>query len=132
MTGKEVIMDKQKQLQEKVDRTLEMMGRMESLKAGPYFYTRLESKLCSREREKRYGIRNIFRIFDRRLRPVLVTLLIVMNVISALFFLLESQNTRTSQEEYQANISLFLENYSLNSNIYDIDVTEKLISARED
>lgn len=125
-------MDKQKQLQEKVDRTLEMMDRMESLKAGPYFYTRLEAKLCSREREKRLGLRDISRIFDRGLRPVFVTLLIVINVISAVFFLLESQNTRTSQEEYQANISLFLEKYSLTHNIYDIDVTEKMISARED
>lgn len=121
-------MDKRKQLQEKVDRTLEMMDRMESLKAGPHFYARIESKLCSREREKRHGLSNISRIFDRGLRPVFATLIIVINVISAVFFLVESPNTRTSHEEYQTNISTFLEDYSLTRNTYDIDVTEKMIS----
>jgi hypothetical protein len=115
-------MDKQKRLQEEVDKTLEMMDRMESLEAGPYFYTRLEAKLRSREREKRHWA----------LRPVLLTLLIVINVISAVFFLVESQNTRTSREEYQTDISAFLEDYSLNRNTYDIDVTEKMTAAGGD
>lgn len=125
-------MDKQKRLQEKADRTLEMMDHMESLEAGPYFYTRLESKLCSREREKRHWLPNISQISNRWLRPVFLTLLIVINVISTVFFLLESRNSRTSQEEYHTNISLFLEDYSLTQNTYDIDVTEKMNMAGGD
>lgn len=115
-------MDKEKRLQEDVEKTLEMMDRMESLEAGPYFYTRLEAKLHSREKEKRHW----------ELKPVLLTLLIVINVVSAVFFLVESINTRTGREEYQTNISTFLEDYSLNRNTYDIDVTEKMTAARGD
>lgn len=123
-------MDKQKRLREEVDKTLEMMDRMESLEAGPYFYTRLEAKLRSREKKKRHWLPNISQVFNKGLRPVLLTLLIVINVISALFFMVQSQNTRTRQEEYQTNISTFLEDYSLNRNTYDIDVAEKMTAAR--
>ncbi len=122
-------MDKQKRLQDEVDKTLEMMDRMESLEAGPYFYTRLESKLRSREREKRHWLPNISQVLDKGLRPVLLTLLIVINMISAVFFMVQSKITRTRQEESQTYISTFLEDYSLNRNTYDIDVVEKMTAA---
>jgi hypothetical protein len=123
-------MDKQKRLQDEVDKTLEMMDRMESLEAGPYFYTRLESKLRSREREKRHWLPNISQVLDKGLRPILLTLLIVINMISAVFFMVQSKITRTRQEESQTYISTFLEDYSLNRNTYDIDVAEKMTEAR--
>jgi hypothetical protein len=122
-------MDKQKRLQDEVDKTLEMMDRMESLEAGPYFYTRLESKLRSREREKRHWLPNISQVLDKGLRPILLTLLIVINMISAVFFMVQSKITRTRQEESQTYISTFLEDYSLNRNTYDIDVVEKMAAA---
>ena len=77
-------------------------------------------------RSFRYGSNIVF------MSIIVFGIIILINVISTIFFLSESQNTRTRQEEYQTNISLFLENYSLNRNIYDIDVTQKIISARED
>lgn len=46
-------MDKEDRIREKVEKTLEMIDRLESPKAGPYFYTRLEAELRSREKVSR-------------------------------------------------------------------------------
>jgi hypothetical protein len=127
-------MDKEKRIQEEVDMTLEIMDRMETLEAGPYFYTRLETKLRSREREKKYGWPQIAPLWDRGLKPLLLTLLILINVTSAVFFLVQSQSQydRANQEQYQTDISAFIQDYSLDRNTYDIDVSEKMIAAGED
>ena len=125
-------MDKEKRIQEEVDMTMEIMDRMETLEAGPYFYTRLEAKLRSRERENKYGWPHITLLWDRALRPVLLALFIIINVISAVFFLATSPHTRTNRAQYQTDISTFIQDYSLDRNTYDIDVTEKMIAAGED
>jgi len=122
-------MDKQKQIQQEVDKTLETMNHMETLEAGPYFYTRLESKLKSSKREKRYfRIPNIWTILNEGLKPAFIIILILINVISALFFLMKSPN-RQSRIENSINFSFILEEYSLNPNTYDIDLTDKIIDS---
>ena len=123
-------MDKQKRLHEEVDRTLEMMDRLEDIEAGPYFYTRLESKLHSRDREKRPWLPAVSGILDilhvKGLRPALLMFLIMVNVISALFFLAQSKDTRSPCEEYRSYIAVFVEDYSLDRNTYDTDITDKM------
>lgn len=120
-------MDNENGIRENVEKTLEMIDRLEPPKPGPYFYTRLEAELRRREKESygrlpaKYGL--------ARLRPALVTLLLLINVISAAFFLAGPKTIpadKTGTTGYKDYASVFLEDYSLKKNTYDIDVTEKM------
>lgn len=120
-------MNKEDRIRENVEKTLDMIDRLEAPKAGPYFYTRLEAELRSREKESRGWLPGTLGM--GRLRPVLVTLLLLINVISAAFFLVEPNTVpagKAGDSEYGDYASVFLEDYSLKKNTYDVDVAEKM------
>lgn len=120
-------MDKEDRIREKVEKTLEMMDRLEAPKAGPYFYTRLEAELRSREKESRGWLPDI--LAAGRLRAVLVILLLLINVISTAFFLAKPLTIpagKTEYSEYGEYASILLEEYSLKKNTYDVDAVEKM------
>ncbi len=128
-------MGKQKRLRDEVDKTLGIMDQMEPLDAGPYFYTRLQAKLHSLEKEKKKWLPHFLEsaglIYVKKLRPVMLALLIGINVISAVFFLVESKSTRSGEKD-QAILSAFVKDYSLNRNTYDTNVTEKMTAVKEE
>ncbi|MCP4213225.1 MAG: hypothetical protein GY765_01155, partial [bacterium] len=124
---------KQKRIREEVDKTLGLMDNMEKLEGGPYFYTRLEAEIRSREKSPSWLPAFLP---AKLLRPALA-LLLVINVVSTLVFFTtiepgasttigtEKQET-TLIADKQEYMSTFLEDYSLNRNTYDVDVTEKI------
>lgn len=80
-------MDKKKRIEQEVEETMKAMDRLDRLEAGPYFYTRLEARLKSRQKEKT-GILPVPGWF-RLLKPVMMTLLVLINLVSATYFLIE-------------------------------------------
>ncbi len=117
-------MDKEDRIRENVEKTLEMIDRLEAPKAGPYFYTRLEAELRSREKESRGWLPD--KLAAGRLRAVFVTLLLLINVVSAAFFLAKPKTIPAGKAEYGDYASVLLEDYSLKKNTYDVDVAEKM------
>ncbi len=120
-------MNKEDQVRENVEKTLEIVDRLEPPKPGPYFYTRLEAELLSREKVAHGWLPGKWAA--GRLRPVLVTLLLLINVISAAFFLAGPKTAptgKTGYTEYGDYASVFLEDYSLKKNTYDVDVAKKM------
>ncbi|MCK4761304.1 MAG: hypothetical protein KAW12_03830 [Candidatus Aminicenantes bacterium] len=128
-------MSKEKLIRDEVNKTLEIMDRLEDIEAGPYFYTRLEAELRSRQRAKKGllpDMSQLAHVFSGRvLRPALLTLLMIINIFSAAFFLLESGAAPSGREKEQASLSAFVEEYSSSWNTYDIDVPEKMAAGDE-
>lgn len=117
-------MNKKERINKQVDQTLELMDRLETLEAGPYFYTRLQARLREAERETGNRLIAIFNV--RRLQPALLLLLLVINIVSAVFFLAAPKTAAPGQEDYSTYAAAFLEDYTLDTNSYDTDVTEKM------
>ena len=77
-------MDRKKKIEQEIAKTLEQFDRVERLPEDPYFYTRLQARLKSREETNA--------LFPRVLRPAIVTALLLLNIGTAYFYL----NTGTS------------------------------------
>ena len=120
-------MDKEDRIREKVEETLGLIDRLESPGAGPYFYTRLEAELRSREKESRGWLRG--QSAAGRLRAVFVTLLLLINVVSFVLFLAKPKTVpagKAGYDEYGEYASVLLEEYSLKKNTYDVDAVAKM------
>ena len=77
-------MDRKKKIEQEIAKTLEEFDKVERLPEDPYFYTRMQARLNSREKKNA--------LFPRVLRPAIVTLLLLLNIGTAYFYL----NTGTS------------------------------------
>ncbi|MCP5046653.1 MAG: hypothetical protein GY940_05750 [bacterium] len=132
-------MDKREKIREKVDRTLEAMDHMEKLETGPYFYTRVEARLKNRRKqEARQWMPG--NIFGRALRPVLMTLLLLLNVVSGIVFLLgpgqpahtvRTEKTVSRDKPLQTYVSGLTQEYWQSNEAMDTVVTEKMIGSAE-
>lgn len=117
-------MDKQKRAREEVEKTMSLLDRMENLEAGPYFYTRIEARLRSKEREEKtklWGFPGA-----RVLKPALLLLLLMINLISVFFFLKGSGHTGSAEEKYRTHVSQLVQEYWPTQDTYDISITEKM------
>ncbi len=117
-------MDKRKRVQEEVEKTMSLLDRVENLEAGPYFYTRVEARLRQIEREEKTKQPGIFGV--RVLKPALLVLLLIVNLFSAVFFLVESGDTGQAEKKYRSYVSQLVGEYWPSQDTYDISVTEKM------
>lgn len=122
-------MDKQKRVQEEVEKTMSLLDRMENLEAGPYFYTRIEARLRSKEREEKTKLLGF--LGARVLKPALLLLLLMINLISVFFFLKESGDTGLAEKKYRSHASQLVREYWPSQDTYDISVTEKMTGGSE-
>ena len=122
-------MDKRKQVREEVEKTMSLLDRMQNLDAGPYFYTRVDARLRSKEREKR----TILSGFPgaRVLKPALLLLLLIINLISVFFFLKGPGDTGLDEEKYRSYAFQLVQEYWPTQDTYDISVTEKMTGGSE-
>jgi hypothetical protein len=111
-------MDKRKriEIEEEIDKTLAAMDRMEKLEAGPYFYTRLKPRLDSRE--KKATARLPGTLLSRMLRPVLVTLLLLLNVVTALLILSDTGKPAAEEKALYSYVSTLTGEYWQEGNSY--------------
>ena len=122
-------MDKRKPVREEVEKTMSLLDRMENLEAGPYFYTRVEARLRSKEIEEKTKHPGIFVV--RVLKPALLVLLLLVNLFSAVFFLSESKDTGLVEEKYRSQASQIVQEYWPSQDTYDISLTEKMTGASQ-
>ncbi len=116
-------MSEVEQIRNEVEKTMTSMDHMDTLEAGPYFYTRLQARMRAMETEAKPSLWEL--LGARVLRPAVLTLLLLINIISVSFMLVTggpttqeitraappSQTTGTEQKQSYAEI--FAANYSL-------------------
>jgi hypothetical protein len=122
-------MDKQKRVQEEVEKTMSLLDRMQNLEAGPYFYTRVQARLRSKEREEKTKLPGFFSA--RVLKPAFLVLLLMINLISVFFFLEEYGDTGLVENKYRSHASQLVQEYWPSQDTYDISVTEKMTGGSE-
>lgn len=117
-------MDKRNRIREEVDLTLKAMDRMQDIEAGPYFYTRLEARLNSRKKEIRSWLPGLGG--TRVLRPVMLSLLLLVNLVSAVFFLSGPGQSETGKKAMYTYVSELTTGYYKGRQNYDTVLTEKM------
>jgi len=86
-------MDRKRKIEEEIARTLEEFDRVERLPEDPYFYTRLQTRLRERLTEKTG--------FFKLLRPAIVTALLLLNIVTAFFYLSADTSVQTTDSRQQ-------------------------------
>ena len=117
-------MDKRKRVQEEVEKTMACLDQMENLEAGPYFYTRVESRMRSKKREEKIKLPGFLGV--RVLKPALLLLLLMVNLISVILLLEKSGDTELVEDKYRSHASQLAREYWPSQDSYDISVTEKM------
>ena len=99
-------MDKKEKIDREVKKTIQLFEEVESVKADAYFYTRLKARMDAESDKKQqlFGL-DIINI----LRPVLLTGIVTINIITFLFIMRANEPTREIQ------IQSFAESYGLNT-----------------
>jgi hypothetical protein len=121
---KEDKMDKQERIREEVEKTMSLLDRMQNLEADPYFYIRIEARLRSEEREKKTKLMGY--PGAGVLKPALLLLLLMINLISVFFILKQSGDTGLAEEKYRSRASQLVREYWPTQDTYDISLTEKM------
>lgn len=99
-------MNKKDKINQEVEKTLHLFDDSPSVKADAYFYTRLKVRMDAESDKKQqlFGL-DIINI----LRPVLLTGIVTINIITFLFIMRANEPTREIQ------IQSFAESYGLNT-----------------
>ena len=86
-------MEKNKKIEQEIRRTLDQFDHPEQLLPNSYFYTRVQARLDERRRQ-----RNVFQAI---LRPAFITALVVINLSTAVWYLIggDQQDTTESREQ---------------------------------
>jgi hypothetical protein len=122
-------MDKRKRVREEVEETMALMDQMETLDPGPYFYTRVEARLRGEEREARVRLLDL--LGSRILKPALLALLLLINLFSAVYFLVEPREAAPPDETYSSYASEWVQEYWPSQDSYDVSVMEKMTGGSE-
>ena len=98
-----------KRIEEEIDKTLRCLDEIEEIEASPFFFTRLQARIREQEEEKVSFITRLFGV--RGLRPALLGLVVVLNLVSAAFIW---QRVHGRFEDRSQYLSALVEEYSLN------------------
>jgi hypothetical protein len=120
MQGAEVMKSKE-QIEQEVMKTLQCFEQRIPLESNPFFSTRVLARVRNLEEEKKArSLRKVFSLGS--LRPALLTLIIVLNVVSAIIILRGNQNQTTVRDQY---FTAFADEYAFNQNEYDFSLLNK-------
>lgn len=111
-------MDKEKKIEQKVEKILDCLDQFERIQPNSFFISRVVSKIQDSKRQKKHSFRQIFSFAT--LRPVFLVLIIILNLISAFLILPERDSAQDSRNayieslitEYNLNQSYFYNNFS--------------------
>ncbi len=100
-------MNRDKNIQEEIEKTLTSLDGISARKVKPYFYTRLQSKLDATIQKESFSL-----FFDTPfLKPILATLFVAINIITVWQIYSNENSLLTERQEI---ISSFTEEYSFN------------------
>jgi len=122
--------DRYRHLQEEVEKTLDVFDCMERLEAGPYFYQRVKARLNSRQADKLRWFPGP--VSQRFLKPALLVLLMVVNIVTALYFLTRPRPVTTTEKPLYTYLSSLTERQDTSStSTIGSYVTEKILESKK-
>jgi hypothetical protein len=108
-------MAKQDLVRKKVEETLTCLDRLERLDAGPAFFSRLQARLgAAAEKPVQPGLFRLPRVFTPVLRPALLALLVLVNILTVVFV---AQAGVHREEVEKASVMTVAHDYSLNQSL---------------
>lgn len=109
-------MKNKKQIEQEVIKTLQCFEHRESIECNPFFSTRVLARIRSLEEEKR--ARSLRKVFSLSyLRPALLILIVVLNIVSAIMIFRGSRDHMDVRGQY---LTAFANEYGLNQQQYDL------------
>lgn len=102
-------MTKNENIEQEIERTLLCFDEAERLKADPFFYTRLQTRIKDLEERKGFSLQGLLNV--KVLRPALLTLVIVMNIVTTFVVFQKVDRQTDYRDQY---LTSFAEEYSLN------------------
>jgi hypothetical protein len=103
------------EIEDEVNKTLECFDTFEQIEPNPFFAARVQANIEALERRKaekkapvRFG----------RLRPALVAVMLVLNILSAVTAITVLRTKDTQEETRKRYLAAVIEEYSLNQNEY--------------
>ena len=102
-------MKREKRIEEEVNKTLRCLDEIEAIESSPFFYARLRAKIREIEEGEATFLARLFGV--RGLRPALLGLVVVLNLVSAAFIW---QRVHGRFEDRSQYLSALVEEYSLN------------------
>ena len=114
-------MKSKEQIAQEVMKTLQCFDQRTPLESNPFFSTRVLARIRNLEEEKRArSLRKVFSLGS--LRPALLTLIVVLNVVSAIIVFRGSHNQTNIRDQY---LTEFADEYAFNQNAYDFSLLNK-------
>jgi hypothetical protein len=114
-------MKSKEQIEQEVQKTLQCFENRTPLESNPFFSTRVLARIRSLEEEQH--ARSLRKVFSLSyLRPALLTLIIALNVVSAIVIFRGSHNQTTVRDQY---LTAFADEYAFNQNEYDFSLLNK-------
>ena len=103
-------MKKEDKIREEVEKTLNAFDKIKNLDKNPYMFTRLQSEIeDNRIKEK------LFFLKGELLRPIILFFILIMNLLTALFFFNQKNETTSTKHTYLSAIS---SEYSISHSYY--------------
>ncbi len=109
-------MERKEHIEQEVEKTLRCFETIENIESDPFFYTRLQAKIRDLEEKKKPARHPGFSI-GYYLRPALLVLLVVFNILSAV---LVFRGSDTQSDVRQYYLTTFADEYALNQDEYDL------------
>lgn len=100
-------MNKKEQIEKQVRETLDLLNNPEQLSPNPYFYTRVQARLEENSQQK-HAVSAI-------LRPALLTVLILLNLSSAAWYL-KGTSQASQTDSHQELVDLLTNDFQLDNN----------------
>lgn len=108
-------MERKKRIEQEVMKTLQCLDDLENIETSPFFYTRLQARIQDIDTQKERSTGKILSM--PRLRLAFLTLLVIVNIFSAVFVL---KNSQYQTDERQTNITAFATEYALTESDTDL------------
>ncbi|MCP4402168.1 MAG: hypothetical protein GY801_33305 [bacterium] len=108
-------MTEKERIRQEVEKTLQCFDGIEKIEPRPFFFTRLKARINSTDAEKKRVKQSGWGF--AALRPALLSLLIVLNFVSAIVIFRGNETRSDNRSEY---LSAFAEEYSFTQETEDL------------
>ncbi len=107
-------MNRKEKIQQEIQKTLDCFDQVEPLKANPFFYTRLQSRINDLNRNK-WQLKR-WKFVWGVLKPALLIFVVAVNILTAIVVLKSQNNNQYSRTQL---LNAFAQEMTLDSNQYN-------------
>ena len=113
-------MNREKKLTREVEKTMASLDHFEAIKAGPDFYSQVDKKIRNLSKPQKNSFKPRFGF--PLLRPALLIIIILFNLVSIVLLLQEREPGQDSRDEY---IATLMDEYNLVQSNYYFNYEDK-------